>query len=136
MNFPSLRSLLSYIFLIIAATMASGGDVARAFVASGFAAVRFNFRGIGSSKGAWDEGRGEIDDALAVDARLAGGAGRVGEHGVRDHLRDRRVHGPCQRFGVAYPARSDTRWRRRSEDDLLGERRNRAHGSTDQSRDF
>jgi alpha/beta superfamily hydrolase len=32
----------------------------------GYRAVRFNFRGIGASQGQWDEGRGEIDDALAV----------------------------------------------------------------------
>lgn len=42
--------------------------LARAFVALGYRAVRFNFRGIGASAGAWDEGRGEIDDALAVIA--------------------------------------------------------------------
>ncbi len=42
--------------------------LARAAVLSGFRAVRFNFRGIGSSGGAWDAGRGEIDDALAVVA--------------------------------------------------------------------
>jgi alpha/beta superfamily hydrolase len=40
--------------------------LARAFVQRGFRAVRFNFRGVGQSAGAWDEGRGEIDDALAV----------------------------------------------------------------------
>jgi alpha/beta superfamily hydrolase len=33
--------------------------------------VRFNFRGVGDSQGAWDEGRGEIDDALAVARRCA-----------------------------------------------------------------
>jgi uncharacterized protein len=32
----------------------------------GYRCVRFNFRGIGASQGQWDEGRGEIDDALAV----------------------------------------------------------------------
>ncbi len=42
--------------------------LARAFVQLGWRAVRFNFRGIGKSEGAWDEGRGEIDDALAVIA--------------------------------------------------------------------
>lgn len=42
--------------------------LARAFVALGYRAVRFNFRGIGASQGTWDEGRGEIDDALAVIA--------------------------------------------------------------------
>ncbi len=40
--------------------------LARAFVQLGYTAVRFNFRGIGASQGAWDEGRGEVDDALAV----------------------------------------------------------------------
>ncbi len=40
--------------------------LARAFVGLGYRCVRFNFRGIGASEGAWDEGRGEIDDALAV----------------------------------------------------------------------
>ncbi|MBI5268533.1 MAG: alpha/beta fold hydrolase [Burkholderiales bacterium] len=42
--------------------------LARAFVQLGWRAVRFNFRGVGSSAGAWDAGRGEIDDALAVVA--------------------------------------------------------------------
>ena len=42
--------------------------LARAAVQLGFRAVRFNFRGIGASEGAWDEGRGEVDDALAVIA--------------------------------------------------------------------
>ena len=40
--------------------------LARAFVQQGWRTVRFNFRGIGSSAGSWDEGRGEIDDMLAV----------------------------------------------------------------------
>jgi uncharacterized protein len=40
--------------------------LARAFVQLGCTAVRFNFRGVGESAGVWDEGRGEIDDALAV----------------------------------------------------------------------
>ena len=42
--------------------------LARAFVQLGYRAVRFNFRGVGGSAGTWDEGRGEIDDALAVIA--------------------------------------------------------------------
>lgn len=48
--------------------------LARAFVQQGFRAVRFNFRGVGGSEGAWDDGRGEVDDALAVTAahRTAG----------------------------------------------------------------
>lgn len=40
--------------------------VARAFVQLGWRSVRFNFRGVGASQGTWDEGRGEVDDALAV----------------------------------------------------------------------
>ncbi|MBL8352555.1 MAG: alpha/beta fold hydrolase [Burkholderiaceae bacterium] len=42
--------------------------LARAFLQLGWRAVRFNFRGVGASAGHWDEGRGEIDDALAVIA--------------------------------------------------------------------
>ena len=42
--------------------------LARAFVQLGWRCVRFNFRGIGGSAGAWSEGIGEIDDALAVIA--------------------------------------------------------------------
>ena len=48
--------------------------MARAFVQLGWRAVRFNFRGIGASLGAWDEGRGEVDDALAVVDALADAA--------------------------------------------------------------
>ena len=44
--------------------------LARALVTTGWRSVRFNFRGVGGSEGAWDEGRGEIDDALAVLAAL------------------------------------------------------------------
>ncbi len=42
--------------------------LARAFVQLGWRSVRFNFRGVGASAGVWDEGVGEIDDALAVIA--------------------------------------------------------------------
>ena len=42
--------------------------LARTFMQLGWRSVRFNFRGVGRSDGAWDEGRGEIDDALAVIA--------------------------------------------------------------------
>jgi alpha/beta superfamily hydrolase len=44
--------------------------LARAFVQLGYRTVRFNFRGVGQSEGAWDEGRGEADDALAVIAAM------------------------------------------------------------------
>ena len=42
--------------------------LARAFVQLGWRSVRFNFRGVGASQGAWDDGVGEIDDTLAVIA--------------------------------------------------------------------
>jgi len=40
--------------------------VARAFESFGAPAIRFNFRGVGGSAGAYGEGRGETEDALAV----------------------------------------------------------------------
>jgi alpha/beta superfamily hydrolase len=40
--------------------------VARAIEQLGVPAIRFNFRGVGTSAGSYDEGRGEGDDALAV----------------------------------------------------------------------
>ena len=48
--------------------------IARALTQRGWRVVRFNYRGVGASEGAWDEGRGETDDALAVIAahRVAG----------------------------------------------------------------
>src|SRR3569623_2927047 len=36
--------------------------VARAFVQSGWVTLRFNFRGVGASQGAPDDGKGETDD--------------------------------------------------------------------------
>ncbi|MEL7186820.1 MAG: alpha/beta fold hydrolase, partial [Pseudomonadota bacterium] len=40
--------------------------LARAFVRSGFATLRFNFRGTEGSEGEYDAGNGELDDALAA----------------------------------------------------------------------
>lgn len=42
--------------------------LARAGLQVGALCVRFNFRGVGGSGGVWDEGRGELLDALAVVA--------------------------------------------------------------------
>ncbi|MFM9880811.1 MAG: alpha/beta hydrolase [Burkholderiaceae bacterium] len=42
--------------------------LARAFVQCGWLALRFNFRGVGQSQGTYDEGRGELQDLLAVVA--------------------------------------------------------------------
>ncbi len=41
--------------------------LAKAFYRLGYAAVRFNFRGVGKSEGVFDDGPGEIEDLLAVD---------------------------------------------------------------------
>jgi len=50
--------------------------LAKTFFGLGYVAVRFNFRGVGASEGAFDEGNGESDDALVV---LAHARRRFGE---------------------------------------------------------
>jgi hypothetical protein len=45
--------------------------LARAFVQCGWTAVRFNFRGVGTSEGVHDEGRGEAVDFEAIVQALA-----------------------------------------------------------------
>lgn len=45
--------------------------LAKAFFALGYVTARPNFRGVGASQGAHDEGRGETGDLLAVAAHLA-----------------------------------------------------------------
>ena len=45
--------------------------LARAFVQCGWTAVRFNFRGVGATQGVHDEGRGELQDLLAVVEQVA-----------------------------------------------------------------
>jgi alpha/beta superfamily hydrolase len=40
--------------------------LARAFVQSGWRSLRFNFRGVGATEGAHDDGRGEADDMLHI----------------------------------------------------------------------
>ncbi|WP_077002365.1 alpha/beta hydrolase [Variovorax sp. KK3] len=45
--------------------------LARAFIACGWTAVRFNFRGVGGSEGVHDEGRGEREDMQKVIEQVA-----------------------------------------------------------------
>ncbi len=45
--------------------------LARAFVQTGWRAVRFNFRGVGASAGTYDEGHGEAADMLDVIRQVA-----------------------------------------------------------------
>lgn len=40
--------------------------LAKAFVQNGWRAIRFNFRGVGASSGAYDDGHGELQDLLQV----------------------------------------------------------------------
>ena len=85
--------------------------LAKTFFALGYAAVRFNFRGVGGSAGAFDDGIGETDDALAVLAhapgevrrRAAGRARRILVRLVRaDARRARRMD--AQRLVLVGPA--------------------------------
>lgn len=45
--------------------------LARALVQCGWTAVRFNFRGVGGTAGVHDDGRGELQDLLAVVEQVA-----------------------------------------------------------------
>ena len=47
--------------------------LARSFVDLGYEAWRPNFRGVGQSEGTHDQGRGEVDDLLAVYERISSG---------------------------------------------------------------
>jgi alpha/beta superfamily hydrolase len=46
-------------------------QAAKALARIGCVVLRFNFRGVGSSAGAWDDGRGELDDFKAAADYLA-----------------------------------------------------------------
>ncbi len=62
--------------------------LARAFVRSGFETLRFNFRGTEASEGQYDDGIGELDDALAA----------------LKWMRDRRPDGPLWLAGFSFGA--------------------------------
>lgn len=62
--------------------------LARAFTRCGFATLRFNFRGTGVSAGSYDDGEGEVDDALAA----------------LDFMRDERPQGPSWLAGFSFGA--------------------------------
>jgi uncharacterized protein len=49
--------------------------LAKTFAGLGYVSVRFNFRGVGGSAGAFDDGAGETDDALAALAHARTGYG-------------------------------------------------------------
>lgn len=51
--------------------------LAKTFYALGYAAVRFNFRGVGTSEGEFDNGRGELEDLLAIEHFAVARFGRV-----------------------------------------------------------
>ncbi|MFG6415846.1 alpha/beta hydrolase [Roseateles sp. DC23W] len=85
--------------------------LARAFIQLGWRAVRFNFRGIGQSEGGWDEGRGEVDDALAVlDAVRAPGETLIlsgfSFGGYVASCAAQRLSDPAQRLVLVGPATS------------------------------
>jgi alpha/beta superfamily hydrolase len=80
--------------------------ITRFLVARSAAVLRFNFRGVGRSTGAHDEGLGEIDDVAAAMEHAAGSFPRLG-------------------FGIAgwsFGAATALRWqaRDRSENDYVG----------------
>ena len=48
-------------------------NIFHALSRSGFAVLRFNFRGVGKSQGTFDNGQGELADAAAALGGAAGG---------------------------------------------------------------
>jgi len=51
-------------------------DLAEGLAGAGFRAVRFDFRGVGRSEGAYADGVGEVEDAMAVFDALQAETGR------------------------------------------------------------
>jgi alpha/beta superfamily hydrolase len=87
---------------------------ARALTQSGFATLRFQFRGVGLSKGRYDAGRGEVDDVRAAldeaEARaglplLAGGFSFGAAMALKASDRDPRV---AAFVGLGLPVASES----------------------------
>lgn len=51
--------------------------LAKTFVELGYAALRFNFRGVGNSEGEFDSGNGEVEDVLAAVEHMQGEFGHL-----------------------------------------------------------
>lgn len=75
-DFPAAHDAFTPVAIICHPHPPDGGSMhnkvvstlAKAFTDSGYIALRFNFRGVGSSEGSYDSGQGELQDALAVCA--------------------------------------------------------------------
>lgn len=67
-NAPSAIAIVAHPLPIMGGTMENKivTTLIKTFVDLGFVALRFNFRGVGESTGVYDDGNGEVDDALAV----------------------------------------------------------------------
>ena len=73
-EFPSTHDAATPIAVICHPHPPDGGSmhnkvvstIAKAFNDCGYIALRFNFRGVGSSEGSYDQGRGELADCRAV----------------------------------------------------------------------
>ena len=70
---PVFRALICHPHPLFGGTMDNKvvTTLARACRRAGGVAVRFNFRGVGGSAGAFDDGGGETEDLIAVEAWLA-----------------------------------------------------------------
>jgi hypothetical protein len=91
--------------------------IAKAFVDAGIATFRFNFRGVGATEGAHDQGRGETEDLLRVI----------------EHARESVSHAPLHLAGFSFGGAIATRASERVEFQLLtlvapGFRRISEHG--------
>lgn len=99
--------------------------LARVFVGAGFAVLRFNFRGVGGSEGAYDDAIGETDDTLAAVDHLTGLYGALpvwmagfsfGSHVALRAAFERPFEGlvmvapPVRYFELGTAPPADTRW--------------------------